>query len=333
MLRTLVGNPAIHHQLQKPLSHAYIIAGEEGSGRGVVLDILIAKALCQTKSACMHCPACEKLKHNSHPDLKYYATDKPLTVEQVRTLRKDALMRPNDGDKSVFVIFRGEELNTSGQNALLKLIEEPPKHALFLLVTNESASVLETIRSRCQTLTLRPVAISEIHHWITTRYPTYPDPTALAQFANGFLGSVVAQLEPNKNKKQVEPDQDSKAEFHQLKTGRKKLERLEKPLPEEDHTLLACASALAKAIIQQDELRLLEESISLEKRDKHQLLPILQALSQQLITQLRTDKRNALYAQVKLVEEISRAVEHNNMGGESVAGWLTAAAMDTKRRK
>lgn len=333
MLRTLVGNPSIHHQLQKPLSHAYIIAGEEGSGRGVVLDILIAKALCKTQSACMHCPACEKFKHKSHPDLNYYGVEKPLTVEQVRMLRKEALLRPNDGDKSVFVIFRGEELNTSGQNALLKLIEEPPKHALFLLVTNESASVLETIRSRCQTLTLRPVPFPQIHHWITTRYHSYPDPTALAQSANGLIGSVVTQLEPHKKKKQVEPEQDSKAEFHQIKTGRKKLERIEKPLPEEDDTLIACATSLAKAIIKQDELHLLEESISLEKRDKQQLLQIFQALSQQLIKELRTDKRNALYAQVKLVEEISRAVEHNNMGGESVAGWLTAAAMDTKRRK
>lgn len=330
----LAGNSSINHQLQNTLSHAYMVAGEEGSGRSLVLRFLAQKALCHHQSACGQCPSCHKFLGKNHPDYKEYGMEKVLNVEEVRDIRREALRMPNDGEKAVFVLFRGEEFHTSSQNALLKILEEPPRHAVFILVTNESATMLETIRSRVQLLTLRPVPLEDCLTWTGRRYPNNPQALQWARECQGILGRVVAQVEPAKYMKTVvaQEEQESRESFHQMKTNRKKVVKKPMAPPVADGKLKEIAEKIVVAMEKKQELSLLEACIALEKLDKSQLLLVIDDISQRLSRHLLQYKTKDGLFHVKLLGEILVAVDQFNMGGEQVAGWLTAETMVGGRR-
>ena len=93
----------------------------------------------------------------SHPDLSRTAPppDKAeITVEQIRSLRADAYVRPNEGRRKVYVIDPADAMNPAAQNALLKVLEEGPAYAAFLLVSDRPGKLLDTVRSRCELLSL-----------------------------------------------------------------------------------------------------------------------------------------------------------------------------------
>ena len=93
----------------------------------------------------------------SHPDLSRTAPppDKAeITVEQIRALRADAYVRPNEGRRKVYVIDPADAMNPAAQNALLKVLEEGPAYAAFLLVSDRPGKLLDTVRSRCELLSL-----------------------------------------------------------------------------------------------------------------------------------------------------------------------------------
>lgn len=94
-----------------------------------------------------------------------------ILTEQVVMLQQKASLAPRDGGKKVFIISQAERLHPTAANKLLKLLEEPPAHVLFILVTSRPESVLPTIRSRCQTLAFGRPRPAEIEAWIARRAP------------------------------------------------------------------------------------------------------------------------------------------------------------------
>jgi DNA polymerase III subunit delta' len=94
-----------------------------------------------------------------------------ILTEQVVMLQQKASLAPRDGGKKVFIISQAERLHPSAANKLLKLLEEPPAHVVFILVTSRPESVLPTIRSRCQTILFSRVKPVELDAWITQRVP------------------------------------------------------------------------------------------------------------------------------------------------------------------
>ena len=135
------------------LSHAVIL-----TGRGdltAAARFLAAAHVCEgTDRPCLRCRHCRKALEGIHPDvIPVLDTEhKELTVEAVRALRKDVYIRPNEAPKKVYVLEHAELLNATGQNILLKLIEEGPEYACFLFLSPNPELLLETIRSRCETL-------------------------------------------------------------------------------------------------------------------------------------------------------------------------------------
>ena len=163
-LSTLAGNEKIKGQLslqerRRGLSHAYIISGPAGSGRHTLARLLAAAMLCtaQGERPCGQCAPCLKVAKGIHPDLSVVTgleEGKPITVDQVRALRADAYIRPNEGERKVYLLERADRMNSSAQNAMLKLLEEGPRYAAFLLVADNPGGLLETVRSRCEELAL-----------------------------------------------------------------------------------------------------------------------------------------------------------------------------------
>ena len=106
---------------------------------------------------CGSCPACRKVLSGSHPDLHYLRKEESratIKVDDIRELKRQAYMLPGDGDSSVFIIEGAQYLGPSGQNALLKVFEEPPAHVHFILVCSSRSSLLDTVLSRGTTYSL-----------------------------------------------------------------------------------------------------------------------------------------------------------------------------------
>lgn len=131
------------------LSHAYLIAGEE---RKQLADFLAQAYVCTGgEKPCGVCAGCRKALAGIHPDIIRYGTDGvALKVDEVRALRSDAYIRPNEAPRKVYVVENAETMNHSGQNVLLKLLEEGPAYGAFLFLAPNPEELLPTLRSRCE---------------------------------------------------------------------------------------------------------------------------------------------------------------------------------------
>lgn len=109
---------------------------------------------------CGACPACRKVREDIHPDVVAVRDQehKFISVETVREVRKDAYIRPNEGERKVYLFPDCALLTEQDQNVLLKLVEEGPPYAAFLFCAENPAAVLQTLRSRCVELKLQPSA-------------------------------------------------------------------------------------------------------------------------------------------------------------------------------
>ena len=200
-LSALAGNRRLKAQLSQQeggrgLSHAYIIAGPAGSGRHTLGGLLAQAMVCtapEHQRPCGRCPQCRKAQGGIHPDISWVAgagEGKPISVDQVRALRSDAYIRPNEGERKVYILEGADRMNASAQNAMLKLLEEGPAYAAFLLLAENAGGVLETVRSRCETLTLDPVAPDECLSWLQARFPQ-ASREELADAANRCQGCLL----------------------------------------------------------------------------------------------------------------------------------------------
>ena len=109
---------------------------------------------------CGVCPACRKVREDIHPDVITVRDEehKFIAVDVIRDLRRDAYIRPNEGNRKVYVFPDCALLTEQDQNVLLKLVEEGPPYAAFLFCAENPAAVLQTLRSRCVELKLQPSA-------------------------------------------------------------------------------------------------------------------------------------------------------------------------------
>lgn len=157
MLTPLPGQLALRARRDE-LSHAYIVSGPDQSAAEDLATALAAAMVCESAVTrpCGVCKGCRKVLRGVHPDVIRLAPEegKDFTVAQARALRTDAYVTPNEAPRKVYLITQAQRMNPSAQNALLKVLEEGPRHAAFLLVTDNPSALLETIRSRCEGVTL-----------------------------------------------------------------------------------------------------------------------------------------------------------------------------------
>ena len=184
----------------KKTSHCYLLCGPDGSGKHTLAAILSAALQCEEPNApCYHCAACRKILNGTHPDV--ITVDDPekktVSVELIRRLQSDAYIRPNEGQRKIYLIPRAQDMTDNAQNALLKLMEEPPSYAVFLLLTNNAEKLLATVRSRCAELRLEPVSRQEALSWLRGQYPQQSPESLQAAFlrSGGYLGQAAALLQ------------------------------------------------------------------------------------------------------------------------------------------
>ena len=147
----------------RALSHAYLLIAEPEAGYAAARDLAQAM-LCEAPAAdgraCGRCRHCQKAEKGIHPDIltvDRLADDKgkpkrEIYVDQIRDIVADAYILPNEAERKVYILRSADAMNAAAQNALLKILEEPPRFVSFILVAASAIPLLETVRSRCVTL-------------------------------------------------------------------------------------------------------------------------------------------------------------------------------------
>ncbi len=153
-------------QLEKDqLSHAYLFTGSRGTGKTSCAKILAKAVNCENPQGgnpCNCCSSCQAIDSGSCMDVLEIDAASNNGVDNVRDLRDDAIYSPSQVKKRVYIIDEVHMLSISAFNALLKIIEEPPEHLLFILATTELHKVPATILSRCQRFSFRRISQEDI---------------------------------------------------------------------------------------------------------------------------------------------------------------------------
>ncbi len=205
----VVGQRSITETLKTQLkagrmSHAYLFTGTRGTGKTSCAKILARAVNCtdlQDGNPCGRCAACEAIAAGSCMDVLEIDAASNNGVDHVRALRDDAIYSPSQVQKRVYIIDEVHMLSMSAFNALLKIIEEPPEHLMFILATTELHKVPATILSRCQRFSFRRLMQEDIAGRLN--YIAYeegidlePDATRLlARLADGSLRDGISLLD------------------------------------------------------------------------------------------------------------------------------------------
>lgn len=147
------------------LSHAYLFTGTRGTGKTSCAKILAKAVNCENPidgNPCNCCSACRSIDSGACMDVLEIDAASNNGVDNVRSLRDDAIYTPSEVKKRVYIIDEVHMLSLSAFNALLKIIEEPPEHLLFILATTELNKVPATILSRCQRFSFRRLSPEDI---------------------------------------------------------------------------------------------------------------------------------------------------------------------------
>ena len=184
--------------------HALLIEGAPGSGKRTLAHEAAAMLLCRSSGGseeipCGACPSCRKMEKRLHPDLTVVGPEpkkQTIGVDAVRAVRENAWIAPHEADRRVFLIPEAQNLTAAAQNALLKLIEEPPEAAYFLFTVPSRSALLETVCSRASHLPLREMA-SPRRLAVLRQLRPGEDPALLERLAEGFptVGQALASLE------------------------------------------------------------------------------------------------------------------------------------------
>ena len=175
----LLGNERLKENLKNSLkkghiSHFYLICGPAGSGKHTLARLLAAAILCQGEDKpCLRCHACRKVLDGSHPD--FITVDDPekktVPVDLIRQARADIYVQPNESEHKIYLFPRAQDMGIPSQNALLKVLEEPPSYGVFILLTDNPERLLPTVRSRCTELALQPLSEEILRSALAKEFP------------------------------------------------------------------------------------------------------------------------------------------------------------------
>lgn len=185
------------------LAHAYLFYGEAGVGK-LMTAVRLAQALnCEQPSqteaqdCCGRCRSCLQIAARTHPDYFVIEPDPKaatpqIKIEQVREIEQQFVYRPLVGERKICLIDDADRLTIGAANALLKTLEEPPGHSLFILVTSRLYALPITIRSRCQALRFTTPARTQVEAALILKRELPPaDARFLAVFTDGRIGEAL----------------------------------------------------------------------------------------------------------------------------------------------
>lgn len=211
LLQTKIyGNEALHKMLTRSMNsghlcHAYLFYGKKGIGKKTLAMYLSAGVLCKgEKKPCFNCSSCHKLMAEGHPDF-YFLDSKDaknsIHIDVIREIRQDAYIMPNESIYKVYFIPNVENMSIGAFNALLKVLEEPPEAAMFILTASSKSAVPQTILSRCVSLAVYPLSLAECKEALAELVPekSEGERKIAAEQSRGILGKALEILNRENN--------------------------------------------------------------------------------------------------------------------------------------
>jgi DNA polymerase-3 subunit delta' len=189
--------------VQNRLAHAYLLHGEDRIGKRLFALRIAQALLCERPWAdnrpdsCGVCRACQQTMARTHPDFLFIEADHEqahpqIKIEIIRDIEQQMIYRPLIGDRKICLIDEADRMTISAANALLKTLEEPPDHSLFLLVSSRPHALPATIRSRCQAIRLATPAQTQVEAAVILKRELPPaDARFLAALSDGQLGRAL----------------------------------------------------------------------------------------------------------------------------------------------
>lgn len=177
-----IGNRAIISQLQalfkqNKISHAIMLDGATGLGKKTFAKIIAQAAVCAHREdgvPCGGCSNCKKVEKEIHPDVIFpekSGVSQAYSIATIRDIRTDSYVAANEAFVKVYIFTDVDNMGIPAQNALLKILEEPPKNVMFILTCESAFNMLATIRSRVQLFSLSPVSSVELQTYLAKKFP------------------------------------------------------------------------------------------------------------------------------------------------------------------
>ena len=181
-------------------SHAYLFLGGAGAGKRLIANTFAKALQCEgEKRPCDSCKSCHAFNHGNHPDVIYFQplkNGKTYTIEDVREqLLETVDLKPFQYEKKIYIIEKADTLNIQSQNALLKTLEEPPAHAVFLLLAERAEAFLPTILSRVVVMKIRPLSAETIADYLMQAGHLAEESHILSAYAQGRIGQALELVE------------------------------------------------------------------------------------------------------------------------------------------
>ena len=304
----LLGNDRLKQNLTQAankhrFSHFYMICGPVGSGKHTLAKLLSAAMMCtESQQPCLRCNACRKVMAGTHPDITYVQEPEKKTtpVDLIRDARADMYVQPNEGNRKIYIF--PQELGVPGQNALLKVLEEPPSYGVFILLTDNPEKILTTVRSRSTQLKLESLPRQVLLPALQSRFPEESQASleAALEGSGGYLGQAIALLEQPEDTPQTQ--------------------------------------AFVKSYLDRDAVALLQVLVPMEKWKRDQLLPVLQqwatlfgqallCRSGKAVTNETARQLGAARSPAELLQgyqHLQKAIEHaqGNVSCAAICGYL-----------
>lgn len=204
----IIGHQSVIASLQRAvahdrLAHAYLFHGERAIGKRTVAMCFAQALSCETESAaktidgCGTCRSCRQVTARIHPDFfviepDLESTTPQIKIERIRDIEQQIMYRPLVGERKICLIDEADRMTIGAANALLKTLEEPPDHSLFLVVTSRPAALPATIRSRCQSLRFSTPARTQVEAAVILKRELPPaDARLLAIVSEGRIGEAL----------------------------------------------------------------------------------------------------------------------------------------------
>lgn len=181
------------------LPHALLIEGPKGSGKKMLASLIARAAVCTSPDRpCGVCAQCRKAQ-TGHTDITWLRSDgtaKSLSVDTIRKLRDRTAVKPNEAAYKVAVIADADVMNVQAQNALLKILEEPPSYMVFIITAESRTRFLPTVQSRCVCVSLLGVEEQTALAVLKERLPDRTDDELLTRIRlfSGCIGAVLDSI-------------------------------------------------------------------------------------------------------------------------------------------
>lgn len=173
------------------VSHAYLFTGPDGVGKRMAAGLFAVSLLCG-EGGCGVCGSCRKALAGAHPDIEVISPDgKTLKIEQIRKISGSIGYKPFEGARRIYVIEEAHAMTAEAANALLKSLEEPPAHVVFVLTAAGTDSLLPTIVSRCQEIPYGTIKSTVVRDYLTAMGVDEVAASAAAGLSAGSLSRAI----------------------------------------------------------------------------------------------------------------------------------------------